>query len=269
VVKYGGNYDAYRKQYVYKNEEKIEDWAEYDKKTGDMYKKAGELTKDSFLLPEGISPKRAQALVESLVGDPEKNTTTALLDKAGRIMYYGANGDSEGLKKELPASGEEANWIFELTGLKHMLFTKTPEIDFEFVEKLKKEERKQYTQNKFIKEQVDQIFTNSKDNKEARIAASNMLDELIKNGDLKPDAKKRILDIQDKRDFIKGKPRFYGDLLYASSNDSKVTILDYETQSLDDKKFNDIMFDLRLNNIISKDVLFKVQSNRYAKTKKK
>jgi hypothetical protein len=38
---------------------------------------------------------------------------------------------------------------------------------------------------------------------------------------------------------------------------------------MDDKKFSDLMFDLRLNNIISKDVLFKVQSNRYAREKKK
>jgi hypothetical protein len=96
-----------------------------------------------------------------------------------------------------------------------------------------------------------------------------MLDELVKNGDITNDDKSRILRIQQKRDFIKGKPRFYGDLLYSSSNDSKVTILDYETESLDDKKFNDILYDLRLNNIISKDVLFKVQSNRYARTKKK
>jgi hypothetical protein len=269
VAKYSFNYDAYRKQYTYKNEEKIEDWAEYDKNTGDMYKKAGELTKDSFFFPEGISPIRAQAFVESLIGNPEKNTTTALLDKAGRIMYYGAINDKDGLSKELPAPGEEADWLFKLSGLKGRLFTKTPEIDFEFIDKLKKEERKQYTQNKFIKEQVDEIFAKSKDKNEALLTSSNMLDELIKNGDLKPDSKKRILDIQDKRDFIKGKPRFYGDLLYSSSNDSKVTILDYETESMDDKKFSDLMFDLRLNNIISKDVLFKVQSNRYAREKKK
>jgi len=101
------------------------------------------------------------------------------------------------------------------------------------------------------------------------LTSSSMLDELIKNGDITNDDKNRILRIQQKRDFIKDKPRFYGDLLYASSNDSKVTILDYETKSMDDKKFSDLMFDLRLNNIISKDVLFKVQSNRYAREKKK
>ena len=269
MIKYNWNYDAYRKQDIYRGEEKIEDWAEYDKNTGDMYKKAGELTKGTLLFPEGISPKRAQALVESLIGNPEKNTTTALLDKAGRIMYYGALNDKEGLKKELPAPGEEADWLFKLSGLKHRLFTKTPEIDFEFVDKLKQEEKKQYTKNKFIREQVDQIFANSKDNKEAMIASSSMLDELIKNGEITSDNKNRILKIQQKRDFIKGKPRFYGDLLYANSNDSKVTIIDYETESLDDKKFNDILYDLRLNNIISKDVLFKVQSNRYAREKKK
>ena len=268
MVKYNWNYDAYRKQDIYKGEEKIEDWAEYDKNTGDMYKKAGELTKGLFG-SEGVSPKRAQALVESLIGNPEKNTTTALLDKAGRIMYYGAINDKDGLSKELPAPGEEADWLFKLSGLKGRLFTKTPEIDYEFVDKLKKEERKQYTQNKFIKEQVDEIFANSKDKNEALLTSSNMLDELVKSGDITNDNKNRILKIQQKRDFIKGKPRFYGDLLYASTNDSKVTILDYETESLDDKKFNDIMFDLRLNNIISKDVLFKVQSNRYARTKKK
>jgi hypothetical protein len=268
MVKYNWNYDAYRKQDIYKNEEKIEDWAEYDKNTGDMYKKAGELTKGLFG-SEGVSPKRAQALVESLIGNPEKNTTTALLDKAGRIMYYGAMGDNEGLSKELPAPGEEADWLFKLSGLKGRLFTKTPEIDFEFVDKLKQEEKKQYTQNKFIKEQVDEIFANSKDKNEALLTSSNMLDELVKNGDITNDNKNRILKIQQKRDFIKGKPRFYGDLLYANSTDSKVTILDYETESLDDKKFNDILFDLRLNNIISKEVLFKVQANRYAKAKKK
>jgi hypothetical protein len=268
MIKYNWNYDAFRKQYVVKNEEKIENWAEYDKNTGDIYKKAGKLT-EGILGTEGISPKRAEALVESLIGDPSKNTTTALLDKSGRVMYYGVTGNSEGLKKELPAPGEGADWLFKLSGLKGRIFTKTPEIDYEFVDKLKKEERKQYTQNKFIKEQVDEIFAESKDKNEALLTSSNMLDELIKNGDLKPDSKKRILDIQQKRDFIKGKPRFYGDLLYSSSNDSKVTILDYETESMDDKKFSDLMFDLRLNNIISKDVLFKVQSNRYAREKKK
>jgi hypothetical protein len=268
MIKYNWNYDAFRKQYVVKNEEKIENWAEYDKNTGDIYKKAGKLT-EGILGTEGISPKRAEALVESLIGDPSKNTTTALLDKSGRVMYYGVTGNSEGLKKELPAPGEEADWLFKLSGLKGRIFTKTPEIDYEFIDKLKKEERKQYTQNKFIKEQVDEIFAESKDKNEALLTSSNMLDELIKNGDLKPDSKKRILDIQQKRDFIKGKPRFYGDLLYSSSNDSKVTILDYETESMDDKKFSDLMFDLRLNNIISKDVLFKVQSNRYAREKKK
>ena len=269
MVKYNWNYDAYRKQDIYKGEEKIDDWAEYDKNTGDMYKKAGELTKGTLLFPEGISPKRAQALVESLIGDPSKNTTTSLLDKAGRVMYYGAMGDKEGLKKELPAPGEEADWLFSLSGLKGRTFTKTPEINYEFLDKLKEEEKKQYTQNKFIKEQVDQIFSESKDKKEALLTASSMLDELVKNGDITKDNKERILGIQEKRDFIKGKPRFYGELLYASSNDSKVTILDYETKSMDDKKFSDLMFDLRLNNIISKDVLFKVQSNRYAREKKK
>jgi hypothetical protein len=268
MVKYGWNYDAYRKEKVYKNEEKVENWAEYDKSTGDIYKKAGELTKGIFGW-EGISPKRAEAAVQSLIGNPEKNTTTALIDKAGRVLYYGVMNDKVGLNNELPAPGEEADWLFKISGLKGRVFTKTPEINFELVEKLKEEEKKRFTQNKFIREQVDEIFTNEKNRDEALKQASEMLDELIKNGDLKPDAKQRILDIQDKRDFIKGKPRFYGDLLYAQSNDTKSTILDYETENMDDKKFNDILFDLRSNNLISKEVLFKVQSNRYARAKKK
>lgn len=270
MVKYNWNYDAYRKQDIYKNEEKVEDWAEYDKNTGDIYKKAAELTKGTFPFgEEGISPKRAQAFVESLIGNPEKNTTTAFLDKAGRIMYYGAMGDNEGLKKELPAEGEGSDWLFKLSGLKGRLFTKTPEIDFEFVEKLKEAEKKQYTQNKFIKEQVDEIFSKIKDKDEATLLASSMLDELVKSGDITNDNKKRILNIQKKRDFIKGKPRFYGDLLYANSNDMRVMILDYETESMSEKEFDNLIYDLRNNNIIGKEVVLKVRNNRYAREKKK
>lgn len=263
IIKYALNKDAYRKTEVVRNEDRIEDWAEYDKKTPELYKKLGEYSRD-LTGTEGISPKRAEAVMSSLIGDPSKNTTTALLDKAGRLLYYGVNNDKEGFKRELPAPGEEPDWLFKLSGLKGRTFTKTPDIDFEAMKEYKDAERKEYTKNQVIKTEVDEIYENSSNSKEAKELVIELLDDNIKNGIIDKEDKKRIINIQDKREFIKGKPRYYGTLLYMKSNDVKASILYDQTEKLDTEKYNEIARDLYKNKIISDEVLKIVRRKRNA-----
>ena len=263
IIKYSLNKDAYRKTEVVRNEEKIEDWAEYDKKTPEMYKKIGEYSRD-ILGGEGISPKRSEAVVSSLIGDPSKNTTTALLDKSGRVLYYSVMGDKEGLKSELPAPGEEADWLFKLSGLKGRTFTKTPEIDFDAMKEYKDAEKKEFTKNQVIKTEVDEIYENSSNSKEAEQLVLELLNDNVKNGLIDKEDKKRIINIQDKREFIKGKPRYYGTLLYMKSNDVKSSILYDQTKSLNTDDYNKIARDLYRNKIISDEVLTIVRRKRNA-----
>jgi len=264
IIKYALNKDAYRKTEVVKNEEKIEDWAEYDKKTPEMYKKLGEYSRDIFG-GEGLSPKRSEAFVGSLIGDPGKNTTTALLDKSGRVLYHSVMRDKEGLKSELPAPGEEIDWLFKLSGLKGRVFTKTPDIDFEALEKYKDLEKKEFTKNQVIRNEVEEIYKISKDPKEARELIVKYLDDKIVNVQIDFDDKKRILNIQDKKEFIKNKPRYYGTLLYMKSNDVKTLILDDETQNLNEEDYQNISRDLYTNKIISDEVIKMVRKKRNAR----
>lgn len=264
IIKYGLNKDAYRKTEVVKNEDKIEDWAEYDKKTPEMYKKIGEYSR-GIIGKEGLSPKRSEAFIGSLIGDPSKNTTTALLDKSGRVLYYSVMGDKEGLKSELPTPGEEADWLFKLSGLKGRTFTKTPDIDFEALEKYKDLEKKEFTKNQVIRNEVEEIYKISKDPKEARELIVKYLDDKIVNVQIDFDDKKRILNIQDKKEFIKNKPRYYGTLLYMKSNDVKTLILDDETQNLNEEDYQNISRDLYTNKIISDEVIKMVRKKRNAR----
>jgi hypothetical protein len=266
IVKYSLNKDAYKKSEIVRNEERIEDWAEYDKKTPKIYKKIGEYSRD-LTGTEGVSPKRAEALIASLIGDPSKNTTTALLDKSGRVMYYGAMGDKEGLKSELPAPGEEADWLFKLSGLKGRIFTKTPDIDFEAMKEYKDAEKKEYTKNQIIKTEVDEIYENEPNKKEAEKLVVELLNDNVNNGIIDRDDKKRILNVQNKREFIKDKPRYYGTLLYMKSNDIKASVLYDQTQKLDDDKYKEVARELYKNKIISEEVLNIVRRKRNA-TKK-
>lgn len=266
IVKYSLNKDAYKKSEIVRNEERIEDWAEYDKKTPKLYKKLGEYSRD-ITGTEGVSPKRAEALIASLIGDPSKNTTTALLDKSGRVMYYGAMGDKEGLKSELPTPGEEADWLFKLSGLKGRIFTKTPDIDFEAMKEYKDAEKKEYTKNQIIKTEVDEIYENEPNKKEAEKLVVELLNDNVNNGIIDRDDKKRILNVQNKREFIKDKPRYYGTLLYMKSNDVKASVLYDQTQKLDDDKYKEVARELYKNKIISEEVLNIVRRKRNA-TKK-
>lgn len=268
MIKYNWNYDAYRKQYIVKNEEKLKDWAEYDKNTADIYKKAGKVTEGMFGT-EGISPKRAQALVESLVGDPSKNTTTAFLDKAGRVLFYGAMGDKKGLEKELPTPGEEADWLFALSGLKGRTFTKTPEIDFEVMKDYKEAEKKEFTKNQMIKAEVDEIYEKTPNKAEADKLVLQLLDDNVQNGLIDNKDKERIFNIQNKREFIKNKPRYYGTLLYMKSNDVKSSILFEETKNMSNEEYNKIAYDLYSNKIVSEEVINMTQAKRNAAKKQK
>lgn len=267
LIKYSLNKDAYRKTEIVRNEENIEDWAEYDKKTPEMYKKLGEYSK-GIIGEEGISPKRAEAVLGSLIGDPSKNTTTALLDKSGRVLYYGAMGDKEGMKSELPTPGEEGDWLFKLSGLKGRIFTKTPEIDFEAMKEYKDAEKREFTKNQIIKTEVDEIYANTPNKKEADELVLELLNENVENGLIDKDDKKRIMNVQNKKEFIKGKPRYYGTLLYMKSNEVKASVLHEETKNLSLEKYNEIARDLFKNKIVSKEALDMVRRKRNAEQKK-
>jgi hypothetical protein len=254
VIKYSFNYDAFRNQDVVKNAEKIEDWAEGidDENVSKLYKQLGKSTKD-LLGGEGISPKRAQAFSQSLIGDPSRNTTTAVLDKFGKSLFYIINGDEKGLDEEF-GDRTVADNIFKLTGLKGRLFSKTPKMDASFMEGLDEQRRELFTKRLLIRSEIEDIYNTADSKQEANKLVNERLNELVKNKDITPQYKKKIIASETKKDILKDKPSWYKSLLYSESNDEKVQILKHYTKDMSNDEYKKAAMFLLQNKIISPEV---------------
>jgi hypothetical protein len=254
VIKYSFNKDAFRNQDVVKNAEKIEDWAEGidDENVSKLYKQLGKSTKDLFG-GEGISPKRAQAFSQSLIGDPSRNTTTAVLDKFGKSLFYIINGDEKGLDEEF-GDRTVADNIFKLTGLKGRLFSKTPKMDSSFMEGLDEQRRELFTKRLLIRSEIEDIYNTADSKQEATKLVNERLNELVKNKDITPQYKKKIIASESKKDILKDKPSWYKSLLYSESNDEKVQILKHYTEGMSNDEYKKAAMFLLQNKIISPEV---------------
>jgi hypothetical protein len=254
TVKYSMNKDVFRNQDVVKNAEKIEDWAEGidDENVSKLYKQLGKSTKD-LLGGEGISPKRAQAFSQSLIGDPSRNTTTAVLDKFGKSLFYIINGDQKGLDEEF-GDRTVADNIFKLTGLKGRLFSKTPKMDSSFMEGLDEQRRELFTKRLLIRSEIEDIYNTADSKQEATKLVNERLNELVKNKDITPQYKKKIIASESKKDILKDKPSWYKSLLYSESNDEKVQILKHYTEGMSNDEYKKAAMFLLQNKIISPEV---------------
>ena len=254
TVKYSMNKDVFRNQDVVKNAEKIEDWAEGidDENVSKLYKQLGKSTKD-LLGGEGISPKRAQAFSQSLIGDPSRNTTTAVLDKFGKSLFYIINGDEKGLDEEF-GDRTVADNIFKLTGLKGRLFSKTPKMDASFMEGLDEQRRELFTKRLLIRSEIEDIYNTADSKQEATKLVNERLNELVKNKDITPQYKKKIIASESKKDILKDKPSWYKSLLYSESNDEKVQILKHYTEGMSNDEYKKAAMFLLQNKIISPEV---------------
>ena len=253
VIKYSFNYDAFRNQQVVKNAEKIEDWAEGvdDENVGKLYKRLGESTRGLFG-KEGASPKRAEAFVESMIGDPARNTTTAILDKGGRSIFYLATGDTKALEQEF--GGDLGDNMLKLSGLKGRLFTKTPKLDNAFMDTLDEQRRELFTKRLLIRSDIEQIYNEAGSPKEAKKLAEDRLNELVRNGDIDLKYKKTVINAQEKRASVEGKPAWYKSLLYSENNDEKVQILEHYAKGLSTEEWKEVGSFLLKNKIVSPDV---------------
>ena len=253
VIKYSFNYDAFRNQQVVKNAEKIEDWAEGvdDENVGKLYKRLGESTRGLFG-KEGASPKRAEAFVESMIGDPARNTTTAILDKGGRSIFYLATGDTKALEQEF--GGDLGDNMLKLSGLKGRLFTKTPKLDNAFMDTLDEQRRELFTKRLLIRSDIEQIYDEAGSPKEAKKLAEDRLNELVRNGDIDLKYKKTVINAQEKRASVEGKPAWYKSLLYSENNDEKVQILEHYAKGLSTEEWKEVGSFLLRNKIVSPDV---------------
>ena len=257
VVKYGLNKDIFRNQEVVRNAEKIEDWAEGvdDENVAKIYKKLGASTKGvyiPFIGTEGFSPKRTEAFVESLIGDPSRNTTTAILDKGGRSMFYLATGDIKAIEEEF--AGDLGDNMLKLSGLKGRLFTKTPKLDNAFMDMLNEQEKELYTKRLLIRTDIEQIYDDASSPQQAKKMANERLNDLVKNGDIDVKYKKIVLDAQDKRSAVEGKPAWYKLLLYSTNNDQKVQILEHYAKYLSSDQWKEAGSYLLKKGIVSPEV---------------
>jgi hypothetical protein len=258
IIKYSMNKDVFRNQEVVKNAEKIEDWAEGvdDENLSKIYKQLGKSTKGvyiPFIGTEGISPKRAQAFSQSLIGDPSRNTTTAVLDKFGKSLFYVINGDEKGLDEEF-GDRTVADNIFKLTGLKGRLFSKTPKMDSSFMEGLDEQRRELFTKRLLIRSEIEDIYNTADSKQEATKLVNERLNELVKNKDITPQYKKKIIASESKKDILKDKPSWYKSLLYSESNDEKVQILKHYTKDMSNDEYKKAAMFLLQNKIISPEV---------------
>ena len=256
VVKYGLNKDVFRSQEVVRNAEKIEDWAEGvdDENVAKIYKKLGAITRGvpiPFLGSEGLSPKRSQAFVESMIGDPSRNTTTAILDKGGRSIFYLATGDTKALEQEF--GGNLGDNMLKLSGLKGRLFTKTPKLDNSFMDMLNDQEKELYTKRLLIRAEIEQIYDEASSPKEAKQIAGERLNDLVKSGDIDAKYKKRVIDAQDKLAAVEGKPSWYKLLLY-SDNDQRVQILEHYAKDLSNEQWKEVGNYLLKKGIVNAEV---------------
>jgi len=254
VIKYSFNKDAFRNQEVVKNAEKIEDWAEGidDENVSKLYKQLGKSTKD-LLGGEGISPKRAQAFSQSLIGDPSRNTTTAVLDKAGKSIFYLINGNEKGLNEEF-GDRTVADNIFKLTGLKGRLFTKTPKVDALFMEQLNEQQRELFTKRLLIRSEIEDIYNTAGSKQEADKLVNEKLNELVKSKDITPQYKKRIKSYESKKDILKDKPSWYKSLFFSDSNDEKIQVLKRYTKDMSEDEYKKAILFLLKNDIIAPEV---------------
>jgi hypothetical protein len=253
VVKYSLNKDVFRNQEVVRNAEKLEDWAEGldDKNVSKLYKNLGESTR-GLLGEEGVSPKRAQALVQSLIGDPARNTTTAVLDKAGKSIFYLATGNMKEIENEF--SGDFGDNMLKISGLKGRLFTKTPKLDAAFMDTLDEQRKEDFTKRFLIRAEISEIYENAESPQEAKKLANQRLDELVKNGDIKSSYKKRLIDDQAKIKAVEGKPSWYKTLINAANNEERVQTLERYAIDLSNEKWNEVGSFLLKNKIVSPEV---------------
>lgn len=253
TIKYSLNKDVFRNEDIVKNAEKIEDWAEGvdDEKVSKLYKNLGESTR-GLIGEEGISPKRAQAFMQSLIGDPSRNTTTAIIDKAGKAIFYLATDNKEGLNEEF--TGNVADDIFKMTGLKGRLFTSTPKMDNTFMENLDEQRRELFTKRLLIRAEIEDIYETAPSLQEAKKLSNERLNELVKNKDITPQYKKRILAAEEKQSLLKDKPSWYKSLLYSESNDEKIQILKHYTKGMSDDEYKKAAMFLLQNKIVTPEV---------------
>ena len=254
TVKYSLNKDVYRNQDVVKNAEKIEDWAEGidDENVSEIYKKLGK-SSEGLLGKEGLSPKRSQAFTQSLIGDPSRNTTTAVLDKATKSLFYAVNNDKKGMDEEWGDHTVLDN-IFTTSGLKGRLFTKTPKLDNSFMETLDEQRKELFTKHLLIRSEAEQLFDNAPSKKEAAKLLNKLLTEKVKNKDISPEYKKTIITGITKKDILKDKPAWYKSLLYSQGNDEKIQILKHYAMDMSKGESQKLIQFLLKNKIASPQV---------------
>jgi len=270
IVKYELNKDAFRDEEVVKDEEKIEDWAEgaNDKSVSKLYKKLGEYTNGIYIPligTEGFSPKRSQAFVQSLIGDPSRNTTTAVLDKAGKTLFYSITGNEEGLKEEF--TGDVADDMLKLTGLKGRIFAKTPKVDNTFMETLRKEEKAEYTTNYIVRGDVKEIRDAVKDPNEGLDLIFKYLKERVAAKDIKPEYAQRVMNSQKKLYYVKDAPYFYDDVMIGKDNDSKAKILNNYIKDMSDAEVTKVYNDMLINKLVAREVIDMAIELRESKNK--
>jgi hypothetical protein len=190
--------------------------------------------------------------VQSLIGDPARNTTTAVLDKAGKSIFYLATGNMKEIENEF--GGDFGDNMLKISGLKGRLFTKTPKLDAAFMDTLDEQRRELFTKRLLIRSEIESIYENADSPQEARKLADERLSELVKNGDIDPKYKKRVILAQEKQSLLEGKPSWYKSLLYSESNDEKVQILEHYAKDLSKEKWNEVGSFLLKNKIITPEV---------------
>jgi hypothetical protein len=261
--KYAENYDAFRKQNIVKDEEKILDYAE-TKGATELYKKIGKASKD-LGFKEGVSPKRLQEAVRSFTGDPTKNTWASLFDMGSKGSVALATGDTKELDEMF--TGNPISDAFKNLGFEAKLFTKPIDYDASFAEELKEDEKEEYTKNYVIRGDVNEIRNNSNDLRSAVKSIYEYLKPKVESKEIDAEYANRVIKNQVKLFGLKDAPEFYDDIAYAKDNDIKAKMLNYYLSDMSNEEAGKVMRDMISRGLLSEEAFLKTINLRASKNK--
>jgi ribosomal protein L29/predicted secreted Zn-dependent protease len=261
--KYAENYDAFRKQNIVKDEEKILDYAE-TKGATELYKKIGKASKD-LGFKEGVSPKRLQEAVRSFTGDPTKNTWASLFDMGSKGSVALATGDTKELDEMF--TGNPISDAFKNLGFEAKLFTKPIDYDASFAEELKEDEKEEYTKNYVIRGDVNEIRNNSNDLRSAVKSIYEYLKPKVESKEIDAEYANRVIKNQAKLFGLKDAPEFYDDVAYAKDNDIKAKMLNYYLSDMSNQEAGKVIRDMISRGLLSEEAFLKTINLRASKNK--
>jgi hypothetical protein len=122
------------------------------------------------------------------------------------------------------------------------------------MEGLDEQRRELFTKRLIIRSEIEDIYNAVDSKQEATKLVNERLNELVKNKDITPQYKKKIIASESKKDILKDKPSWYKSLLYSESNDEKVQILKHYTKDMSNDEYKKAAMFLLQNKIISPEV---------------